>query len=251
MSLGYKFGMAVILFAVTSFSASAAELAVLRNGFTIHHQSRDSGRDVTRLYLGETAENYVDVPTSEIIRFESEDLPLRSVPSPHRAVTLEDAVDAAASRNNIDRDLIMSVIRAESASNPNALSPKGAQGLMQLMPQTASWLGVENPMDPVANVEGGTRYLRELLERYHNDLVTALAAYNAGPKRVEQYRGVPPYAETRTYVAKVIGDFHRKKLAQERAQRDHANKPQVQPSSESTARSLPQPSGTRMTRSDR
>jgi soluble lytic murein transglycosylase-like protein len=85
--------------------------------------------------------------------------------------------------------------------------------LMQLMPQTASQLGVQNAFDPRANVEGGTRYLRELLERYDFDLIKALAAYNAGPQRVEQYGGVPPYYETKAYVARIVRDFNKKKLA--------------------------------------
>ena len=88
---------------------------------------------------------------------------------------------------------------------------------MQLMPETASKLGVANSFDPRANVEGGTSYLSELLERYNYDVVKALAAYNAGPGRVEQYRGVPPYYETRVYVAKIVRDYNRKKLAQRKA----------------------------------
>ena len=105
------------------------------------------------------------------------------------------------------------MIRAESGFNVRAVSPKGAQGLMQLMPKTASQLGVQNAFDPQANVEGGTRYLRELLERYDFDLIKALAAYNAGPRRVEQYGGVPPYYETKAYVARIVRDFNKKKLA--------------------------------------
>jgi soluble lytic murein transglycosylase-like protein len=89
---------------------------------------------------------------------------------------------------------------------------------MQLMPGTASQLGVPNVFDPRANVEGGTKYLRELLERYNFDLVKALAAYNAGPQRVEQFGGVPPYYETRVYVARVVRDFNKKKVAQQKAE---------------------------------
>lgn len=88
---------------------------------------------------------------------------------------------------------------------------------MQLMPQTASRLGVVNSFDPGDNLEGGTRYLRELLERYNFDLIKALAAYNAGPQRVEQYHGVPPYYETQAYVARIIRDFNRKKLAERKS----------------------------------
>jgi soluble lytic murein transglycosylase-like protein len=92
------------------------------------------------------------------------------------------------------------------------------------MPQTASQLGVQNAFDPQANVEGGTRYLRELLERYDFDLIKALAAYNAGPQRVEQYGGVPPYYETKAYVARIVRDFNKKKLAAKAANQPAAPK---------------------------
>jgi soluble lytic murein transglycosylase-like protein len=132
-------------------------------------------------------------------------------------VDLSEVVNSASGRYQLDPDLVNSVIKAESGFNVRAVSPKGAQGLMQLMPGTASTLGVPNAFDPAANVEGGTKYLRELLERYNFDLVKALAAYNAGPQRVEHYGGVPPYYETRAYVARVVRDFNKKKLAQEKA----------------------------------
>jgi soluble lytic murein transglycosylase-like protein len=133
-------------------------------------------------------------------------------------LNLDQVVSAAGDKHLLDVDLINSVIKAESSFNPRAVSPKGARGLMQLMPKTASGLGVSNAFDPAANVDGGTRYLRWLLERYDFDLVKALAAYNAGPERVDRYRGVPPYYETKAYVARIIRDFNRKKLAQQKAE---------------------------------
>jgi soluble lytic murein transglycosylase-like protein len=136
---------------------------------------------------------------------------------PQPRVDLNEVVNSASDRYRLDPDLVNSVIKAESGFNSHAVSPKGAQGLMQLMPGTASQLGVPNAFDPRANVEGGTRYLRELLERYNFDLVKALAAYNAGPQRVEQFRGVPPYYETRAYVARIVKDFNKKKIAQQKA----------------------------------
>ena len=125
-------------------------------------------------------------------------------------------MDTASAAFHLDPDLVNSVIHAESGFNLRAVSPKGALGLMQLMPATANQLGVGNAFDPEANVAGGSRYLRELLERYNFDLVKALAAYNAGPKRVEQYRGVPPFRETRAYVARVVHEYNTKKIAQEK-----------------------------------
>jgi soluble lytic murein transglycosylase-like protein len=121
----------------------------------------------------------------------------------------------AASLYSIDPDFITSVVRAESGFNPTAVSPKGALGLMQLMPRTAVGLGIKDVLDPAANVAGGTKYLRQLLDRYNGDAVNALAAYNAGPQRVLQYGGIPPYPETWAYVARIIKDYNRKKLQQQ------------------------------------
>ena len=122
-------------------------------------------------------------------------------------------VSGAGERHQIDPDFIRSVIRAESGFHQNAVSRKGALGLMQLMPGTASQLGVANPFDASANVEGGTKYLRDLLVKYNFDVNKALAAYNAGPKRVDQYHGVPPYFETQAYISRIIRDFNRQKIA--------------------------------------
>jgi soluble lytic murein transglycosylase-like protein len=132
------------------------------------------------------------------------------------APPLNEVVNSASAAYHLDPDLVNSVIHAESGFNSHAVSPKGARGLMQLMPSTASQLGVHDAFDPQSNVTGGSRYLRELLERYNFDLVKALAAYNAGPERVEQYRGVPPFRETRAYVARIVHEYNTKKTAQEK-----------------------------------
>jgi Transglycosylase SLT domain len=239
--------LALALFIGTScLTASATEVAILRNGFTIRHEKRILVGNTTRLFLSTTDEtSFIDVPTAQIESIEP-DLSPSPTPDPapgpsatpqtgvvappaspaaaasippaaHPTMRVADAVSAASDRYRLDPDLLNSVIRAESGFNPHAVSRKGAQGLMQLMPETASKLGVPNAFDPGANVDGGTRYLRELLERYNFDLIKALAAYNAGSKRVEQYHGVPPYQETRHYVASIVRDFNRKKLEQQKA----------------------------------
>jgi soluble lytic murein transglycosylase-like protein len=216
----------VLLILAAQLSALAAEVAVLRNGFTIRHQRREQMGNITRLY---TAEGYVDIPTEQIASFEVEETPppqpeavqqppqvASVVPAAQPAalgtrVDLDQVVREASARRQLDPDFVTSVIKAESNFYPRAVSPKGAQGLMQLMPGTAAKLGVSDPFDPRANVEAGTTYLSELLDLYNNDPIRALAAYNAGPQRVQQYHGVPPYRETKLYIARIVHDFNAKK----------------------------------------
>jgi len=248
----------VVLLGVGAMQASATDVATLRNGFTIRHESRAPLGETTRLFLTADGSSFVDVPTAEIVQIERDlnapavpekstetlatapaamnpSLPAAAPPTPAstRPADIAEAVNSASGRYRIDPDLVNSVIRAESGFKVHAISPKGAQGLMQLMPGTASNLGVSNAFDPNANVDGGTRYLRELLERYNFDLVKALAAYNAGPHRVEQYGGVPPYLETRKYVASIVRDFNRKKIAQQKAANSLTSKAQPQAKSKS------------------
>ena len=217
----------IAVLAVAALPCFAGEVAVLKNGFTIQHERREVVGELTRLYVTADGASYVDVPTADIDHYEEAPAPLAPdplSPKPNKGVMqgfpgrpktdLSEVVNQASGRYRLDPDFVNSVIKAESGFNVRAVSPKGAQGLMQLMPGTASQLGVPNAFDPQANVEGGTKYLRELLERYNFDMVKALAAYNAGPQRVEQFGGVPPFHETQAYVARIVRDFNKKKMAQ-------------------------------------
>jgi soluble lytic murein transglycosylase-like protein len=208
--------LSLVLLAATL--APAAEQAVLNTGFRIRVERHEANGDTTRLFL--PGGGVVDVRSSDIRGFEQEEYvpPAPAPPSQQQEAAansgLQGIVRASGDRHGLDPDLIHSVIRAESAGNPRAVSPKGAAGLMQLMPGTAQSLEVQDVFDPAQNVEAGTRYLRDLLERYKDDpnrLALALAAYNAGPEKVEAYQGIPPYRETREYVGRVIRDFNRTK----------------------------------------
>jgi soluble lytic murein transglycosylase-like protein len=217
----------VVTLVLLARPASAADLAVLRNGFSIRHEHRQVIGATTRLFFSADDSSFTDVPTEEIASFEKD----LSAPPPGPSAAsvspalqksasvlpINEVVNTASATFHLDPDLVNSVIHAESGFNAHAVSPKGARGLMQLMPGTANQLGVNDAFDPEANVTGGSRYLRELLERYNFDLVKALAAYNAGPERVEQYQGVPPFRETRAYVARIVHEYNSKKIAQEKA----------------------------------
>ncbi|HET9741930.1 MAG TPA: lytic transglycosylase domain-containing protein [Terriglobales bacterium] len=222
---------------LVAVSLQARDLAVLRNGFSIAHDHREVRGAKTRLYLSAGDQQYVDVTTENIVRIEHDEAAIskpdrvalaanqqRSSPAPKQSnvanssFDLEQLVAEVSLENGLDPDFVRSVIEAESNGNARAVSRKGAQGLMQLMPQTAAHLGVRDSFDAQQNVNAGTRYLRELLAKYHNDPVRALAAYNAGAARVQQYHGVPPYRETRAYISKIIRDFNRRKSAVAHAQ---------------------------------
>jgi hypothetical protein len=210
--------------------AHAAERVTLRNGFEMRcdHHAVVEGR--TRLYLSTGEDNYIEFAPREIADFEKvPDPPPPPIPAEKPAAELQksrsdaklnpadlrEMLVKAGGEHNLDVDLLASLVKAESGGNEHAVSSAGAQGLMQLMPGTASDLGVKDSFEPTQNVRGGTTYLDALLTRYHDNLAMALAAYNAGPEAVDKYHGIPPYHETRVYVARVIHEFNRRVLARE------------------------------------
>ena len=209
--------------------ASAVEHVTLKNGFEVDCVRREIVGDKVRLYIvasdgaGSAGDSsYLEVAAESVVRVETVvEAPAAvasvKMPSPV-AITaaptreeMHEMLAHAGEQHNIDEDLLASVVRAESAGQVRAVSRAGARGLMQLMPGTASAMGVEDAFIPDQNISGGTAYLDSLLTRYHNNVALALAAYNAGPGAVDKYHGVPPYRETREYVARVIREFNRRK----------------------------------------
>ena len=206
--------------------AHAAEHVTLKNGFELDCVRREIVGDRVRLYLaGRDMANYLEVAADTVISVESiADLPVsvaapsplsmvaNSIPSEPTREEMHTMLAHAGTEHNIDADLLASVVRAESGGHVRAVSHAGARGLMQLMPGTASELGVQDAFRADQNIAGGTAYLDQLLVRYHDNVALALAAYNAGPAAVDRYNGIPPYRETRAYVALVIREFNRRKL---------------------------------------
>jgi soluble lytic murein transglycosylase-like protein len=267
-----KFSRTITITALLAFaqmSAFAGQIAILKNGFSIHFDHKEQNSKSTRLF---TSTGYLDIASDQITSFEQDETPVVPEPAPvaappstqlttpamaakplvikptvskqmankpsanpipavqpvamkatapagaaAAAIDLDQVVREASDRNRLDPDFVSSVIMAESNFKTHAVSKKGALGLMQLMPSTAAELGVADPFDPRANVEAGAAHLSALLDRYNNDPIKALAAYNAGAHRVKQYNGVPPYRETRAYINKIVRDFNAKKRAQMKA----------------------------------
>lgn len=200
-------------------AAHALERVTLSSGFSYdcaRHQAIEGGR--VRLFLHGSGEgNYVDMPASQITAVEDlpEPPPRASAAAGHTPAGAEvrDLLTHAGAAHNIDVELLASVVQAESGGATRAVSRAGAQGLMQLMPQTAQQLGVHDAFAPAENIGGGTAYLDQLLTRYHENLPLALAAYNAGPAAVDRFHGIPPFRETQAYVVRVLREFKRRKQA--------------------------------------
>jgi soluble lytic murein transglycosylase-like protein len=195
--------------AVLAAPTLRAEYVVLRNGQRLTVTGYELLGDKYRLQMKGGS---LEVPAEEVMAIEPEDVftPVPAsqlVPQPF----YRDLVEAAAKRYSMDADLITSVIAVESNFDPKAVSRKNARGLMQLLPETAARLGVKNIDDPAENIDAGTRYLRDLLQKYSNDLSLALAAYNAGPDKVQLYGSVPPFSETISYVRRVKRGYDKSK----------------------------------------
>jgi hypothetical protein len=192
---------ASLLAAIGAAPVARADYAVLRSGVRLHITGYEATGDRVRLTVdGGT----VEVAAGEIESIEPEDVfPSRPKVAPLPDGPYANLIRAAAEKHGIDENLIHRIILVESNFNPKAVSRKSALGLMQLLPQTAAQYSVRNVFDPAQNIDGGTRYMKDLLARYHGDLTLALAAYNAGPEMVQRYGGVPPFPETQNYVRRV------------------------------------------------
>ena len=228
-------GMAAGALAASSGQARASERVTLQNGFAIacNHHAEMGGK--VRLFTSQGEDSFIEIAPEDVAGVENvPDPPAepagatrpQSTPQvkPEAKLSpadLHEMLSNAGHEHHLDVDLLASLVRAESGGNARAVSRTGARGLMQLMPGTAADLGVADSFRPEQNVRGGSTYLDALLTRYRDNLSMALAAYNAGPAAVDKYHGIPPYRETRLYVARVIHEFNRRVMARE-AQARHA-----------------------------
>jgi soluble lytic murein transglycosylase-like protein len=205
----------LVAFAVPSF---AGEYAVLWTGFRLHADRHETEGVNIRLYANG---GMTEIPAAQISRFEADEQVPTIQPTAAIPPSPEELVADAARRHGLPPDFVKSVVWVESAYRADAVSRKGAIGLMQLMPSTAREYGAD-PNDPRQNVEAGTRYLRDLLLKYQHDdhqVMRALAAYNAGPGAVDRYNGVPPYHETLAYVGRVLRKYEKQRPKPSAAER--------------------------------
>ena len=211
----------VLCFLTVALAAQAGEFAVLANGFRIHADGHTTDGPVIRL---QTSQGVIEIQAGTVTAFEQEDYAPPSAapaavtpaPVPRSDLTPQELVTQAAVHAGLPPAIVHSIARAESGYRQDAVSPKGAIGLMQLMPKTAAELQAD-PHDPAQNADAGARYLRDLLLKYENDphqVSKAVAAYNAGPAAVDKYHGIPPYPETVQYVNRVLKQYEKEQSQQ-------------------------------------
>ena len=219
-------------------AARGAERVTLQSGFDLLCDHRVADGAMTRLFFDGGSANYIDVattairseePVADATKLNANAASVRNENVSNREVLtsseLHEVLQGAGTAHDLDVDLLASVVHAESGNRVHARSHAGAEGLMQLMPGTAAQLGVRDVFSPKQNVGGGAAYLDALLTRYHGNVAWALAAYNAGPGAVDRWHGVPPYRETRAYVARIIHEFNGRYTARLAAEQEKSAPP--------------------------
>ncbi len=219
----------LLCFVAVALAAQAGEFVVLSNGFRLHADSHTADGPVIRL---QTSQGVIEIQASTVAAFEQEEYtaqapapeaPAPPSPAPARVeLSPQQLVTRAALHAGLPPAIVHSIARAESGYREDAVSPKGAIGLMQLMPKTAAQLDAD-PRDPEQNAEAGAKYLRDLLQKYENDphqVSKAVAAYNAGPAAVDKYNGIPPYPETIQYVNRVLKQYEKEQAKQKTSSGD-------------------------------
>jgi hypothetical protein len=234
----FKFAIAAVALSLAATaSARGAERVMLANGFDLRCNHHAQVGSVVRLYMSTGDSSYIEMKPEAITGYETiPDPPPTAIAGKSAtdgklsAADLHEMLAEAGEQHHLDADLLASVVKAESNGNTRAVSRAGARGLMQLMPKTAKEEGVDDSFEAHENVRGGSSYLNELLIKYHDNIALALAAYNAGPAAVDKYHGIPPYHETRAYVARVIHEFNRRVMAREAQARLQKTRAEVQAS---------------------
>ena len=203
-------GTLLVFFTAGLVSSASADIAVMSSGKILYIERFERVDEQITLFLEGGGE--VTIPSELVTNIVPNEIVEDTGQAPQEIRLLPllgELIAPAAAKYALDPNLVAAVIWAESSGDPKAVSTKGASGLMQLMPGTARDMGVSNVLDPSQNIDGGSRYLREMLDRHDGDLSVALAAYNAGPEAVRKYGGIPPFEETQNYVGKVMRAYER------------------------------------------